>query len=367
MKREEKQLGRETQWPEDLLKDTEEKLIEIIPQITLGLKKFYCTFDKEFLCPLKSFLASKLHLRVRNDFIPCHLCSHLYELGVKHREKIGAYKLSPVQRDILDELELCSSLGEEGKIADPAYSKKTNYVRRRAAERLEKHYLIVTRKRAEPKPENPHNWREVTKATLTPLGAIVANKMSQKGKDNPERFLLEPERALEWYLQFLEEEKNFLREAKVAQTVRERIKRRKKKPAEDFELFEKPDTLSEAMRTLIAILIEIGTIKDLLRGEAIPEDPYAAAAEQICDVLEMPDLEGTPVSLSRKETNLQTDREETPVPLGHRETDLQTDPEGTPVSPGRRETNPQTDREGTPVSPGLRETNPKRRVASGSK
>ena len=297
------------------------------------LKKLCCTFDKEFLCPLKGWLTSTLHLTVRNDFIPCHLCSHLYELGVNHRETIGEYKLSPVQREILGELDLCTSLPEERKIAEADYRKNANFTRRRGAVRLEKHYLILTRKRPEPDPKNPHNWREVTKATLTMLGAIVANKMSQKVKDNPERFLLEPARTSGWYYRYLREEKNFLREARAAQSVRERIKKRKKEPAKDFKVFETPDTLNEAVRTLMAIIIETGTMKDLLRGEAIPEDPYAAAMDQIQDVQQAPELILNTPGSSDPETQT-------------------TDP--TPVPPKSEDTNP-----GVPRTRGHRRPKPR--------
>ena len=282
------------EWPERyeaLLKEVEEKAREE------AKKAPNCTFDQNFVCPLKRFLIHELHLVARSDYIPCHVCSHLYEVGIKHRKGTGAHKFSSVQREILDELELCRSLSEESKIAKPGYSRKTNYTRRRAARELEKRCLVLVRTRAEPHPTNPRRWIKTAKATLTLLGAIAANKVSKRAKDNPEILLLEPDNTAGWYLEFLTDGKESL--ARAAQAARKRVRKRANdQTGQDLE--GKEGTLDEIVQTLMAMLIEIGTLKDRAEKKPTPKDPYAAATHRMREIQYMPELTpGTPDSSER--------------------------------------------------------------------
>lgn len=272
------------EWPERydaLLKEVEEKAREE------AKKAPNCTFDEYFVCPLKRFLIYELHLIPRSDYIPCHVCSHLFELGTKHKEETGEYQFSSVQREILDELELCRGLSKERKIANPSYSKNTNFVRKRAAKKLEKHCLVLVRMRPEPHPTSPKRWVKTAMATLTLLGAIIANKVSKRVRDNPKVLLLEPDHTAGWYLKLLTDGKDSL--ARAAQIARKRARNRARKRAGQ-RLAEKQDTLDEVVQTLMAMLIEIGTLKDRAEKKPTPEDPYADATRRMREIQGIPEL-----------------------------------------------------------------------------
>ena len=236
-------------------------------------RNLYCEFDKSYICPLKALITYELHLAVRPEYMGCQFCSYLYDLGVKHKETIGGYKFGSAQQEILDELQLCVSLPEEKKIADPGFSKKTNLIRKQAARELQKRKLALARKRPEPDPTNPNHWTETTRATLTALGAIVTNRISQKAQDVSRLLLKDPVETIIWYWTFLTEGKKFLLSAIPALQ-----KRHSKKPKREKEesLQRGKHILDELPQTLIEMVREIETIEYYLRGEPLPENAYQA-------------------------------------------------------------------------------------------
>jgi len=265
---------------EKLLKGHFEKVREQAKKEWLE-RNLYCEFDKSYICPLKRVQTYDLHLMVRPEYLACQFCTHLHELGVKHKEANGNHQFGSVQQEILDELQMCASLSEEIKIADPNFSKKTNHIRRQAIKELQKHYLVVARKRPEPNPTHPNQWEETTRATLTVLGAIVTNKVSKEVQGDPKLLLKEPEETSGWYLKFLMEGKKLLYTAIPA--VQQR-RTKKPKPRKEEGLRRNKNVLDEVPQTLMQMVIEIGTIEDYAEGKPIPEDPYQLA-DQIQDAI----------------------------------------------------------------------------------